>query len=209
MKTFVTLTACATAVAVFGVLAFVDGPVSRTPHPDVVVTDQVLAASLTHQITDRAVGSQQNVRVSDALLVINDDGSATVSARLDNATDADVSLMSVRVESHGQSLPIASTQMWLPVLRGYPARVGDASDAGGFVVPTGLEPGDRARVQFHLDDGTCVGTSVSVVRRNAEHDAIFPTDGHRLGPATEGGATLCDRSEAADSTQALLPSHAQ
>lgn len=187
MKTFVTLIACVAAAASFGVLALSGGPDQRNDH------DQVLATSLTHLTTERAVGSQQNVRVSDALLVVNDDGSATVSARLDNTTDADVSLMSVRVESHGRSMPIASTQMWLPVLRGYPARVGDASDAGGFVVPAGLEPGDRARVQFHFDDGTCLGSSVSVVRRNAEHDAIFPTDGHRLGPATIGGAKLGER----------------
>lgn len=121
-----------------------------------------------------------SVDVSHVQLVVNDDGSATLSAHLENAGKADVSLVGVRVESDGEVLPVASTLMHLPIPPEFGAWAGDASDAGGFVVPEGIRLGASSTVRFEFSDGTFVTESAKVVRRTSEHDMIFPLDSSPL-----------------------------
>lgn len=139
-----------------------------------------------------------SVTVRRVLLVINDDGSATVSADLRNVTAVDRTLTGVVVEADGRNPSVARTLMDLPVPRRLGARVGDASDAGGFVVPHGVRPGATATVRFHLDDGTSITQPANVVRRGNEHDMIFPTDGTQLGPVHRGSGGSEPTRRAAD-----------
>jgi hypothetical protein len=125
-----------------------------------------------------------SVAVEDPLVVVNDDGSATISAVLTNSTDSEVAVMDVRVERGGDVLAVSRTAMWLPVLPGRPARVGDASDAGGFVIPAGAVPGTDLALRFLFDSGACLTEQADVVVRTAQHRSVYPKDGTRLGPAT-------------------------
>lgn len=124
--------------------------------------------------------SSPAVRVSLPLLVINADGSAAVTAYLRNVRDAEVSLAAVDVSSAAGSLAVESTQMWLPIAAGSEARVGHATDAGGFVVPTGVEAGVPYVVRFVFDDGTCVVADADAVRRDDRHRSLYPA--HKTFP---------------------------
>ncbi|MET0930946.1 MAG: hypothetical protein ABWX74_15610 [Aeromicrobium sp.] len=125
-----------------------------------------------------------SVAVMDPVVVVNRDGSATISAELTNSTDTEVALMDVRVGRGGDVMAVSRTPMWLPVLPGQPARVGDASDAGGFVIPAGAVPGTNLTLQFLFDSGACLTEQADVVVRTAQHRSVYPKDGTRLGPAT-------------------------
>lgn len=122
------------------------------------------------------------VSVTRPVLVLNSDGSATLSASL-ATTDKEVALAGVQVAHQGVAQEISSTQMWLPVIPGVGATVGAASDAGGFIVPSGLTTGDIADVHFIFDDRTCVNVEAEVVQRTARHREVFPKRGSRLDPA--------------------------
>lgn len=124
------------------------------------------------------------VRVLDALLVVNKDGSAAVGADLSNVGDAEVSLMGVMVSVEGRPLAVNATEMWLPVPVGQPAVVGAASDAGGFVVPDGITDASHAELEFRFDDGTCILAGVTAVARTREHRSIHPKSGRAIGPET-------------------------
>jgi len=119
--------------------------------------------------------------VSDAAMVANTDGSATLSATFTGGRES-IALQAVSISTKAGELDVASTQMWLPVLPGKVSRAGDASDAGGFVVRQGLAPGQAARVQFQFDNGTCRTLDVETVVRSKAYDEVFPTDGRKLGP---------------------------
>lgn len=163
-------------VAAGGVL--VDGHDSYVPS----VSDDV-GTDVVRPVADQT-GADGALRVPDPQLVVNTDGSAAVGAFVENGTDVDVALESVTVWVDRIRLPINATQMWLPVPAGDRAQVGAASDAGGFVVPRGLEPAMRADVQFRFDDGTCVQADVTAVARTKEHRRIYPTSNRALGPTT-------------------------
>lgn len=120
------------------------------------------------------------VRVDDPLLVVNDDGSATVSAALMNPNDDEVALVDVRVEIDGRPVPVSSTIMWLPLQPGTSSQVGAASDAGGFMVPSGVLAGAEARLTFRFDSGPCVHVVAPAVARSGEHSLIYPTSGRLL-----------------------------
>jgi hypothetical protein len=136
-----------------------------------------------------------SVVVSDALLVVNRDGSAAVGADLRSTHEAAVTLMGVTVSVDGRALPVNGTQMWLPVPAGDSARVGAASDAGGFVVPDGVDATTQARLRFWFDDGTCVAAEVQAVARDDRHRMVFPTSDRRIGPEVTrkapAGSTTC------------------
>ncbi|MET0931692.1 MAG: hypothetical protein ABWX74_19380 [Aeromicrobium sp.] len=142
------------------------------------------------------------VRVRDPLLVVNKDGSAAVGAYLQNVKDVDVALMGVVVWVDGHRLPVNSTQMWLPVPAGDRSQVGAASDAGGFVLPSGISESARADVEFRFDDGTCVLADVAAVARTNKHRLIYPRSNRPIGPVTSDepppGSTSCNTEQ--DST---------
>lgn len=156
-------------------LALVAGAVPIVGSPwDGASVERVLA-------NDDANGAAVDVR--SVRLVVNDDGSATVSATLRNPTDTGRTLVGVRVDCGDRPLPVASTIMLLLVMSRSSARVGDASDAGGYVVPVGVAMDDPVTVRFAFDDGTSSTRSAEVVRRSGEHDQVFPDNGAQLGPA--------------------------
>lgn len=133
------------------------------------------------------IESPGGVDVSDVVMVLNDDGSAALSATF-QGRGAELALMSVHLESDAGALAVASTQMWLPIQPDMQTRAGDASDAGGFIVPTGLSEGEIVHVQFQFDDDTCLSIDAPTIRRNSTHDRVFPIDGDQLGPAAETAA---------------------
>jgi hypothetical protein len=130
------------------------------------------------------VVADATLRVIDPLLVVNKDGSAALGASVENGQDVDVSLMGVTVWVDRNRVAVNETQWWLPIPAGERAQVGAASDAGGFVVPSGINVAPRADVEFWFDDGTCVLADVPVVARTTEHRSIFPRSGKPIGPVT-------------------------
>jgi hypothetical protein len=135
------------------------------------------------------------IRVEHPLLVVNRDGSATVGAQLQNPGGAEVSLMGVTVSVDGRRVPVNSTEMWLPVPPDDPATVGAASDAGGFVVPEGIDETSAATLEFWFDDGTCVPADVQAVSRGGDHRQVYPKSRRSIGPETTSeppaGLTSC------------------
>jgi hypothetical protein len=125
------------------------------------------------------------VRVVDPSLVVNKDGSTALGAVVENGTDADVALMGVAVWVDRQPVPVNATQWWLPVLAGDRSQVGAASDAGGFVMPSGIAEGAVAEVAFRFDDGTCVLTEVAAVARTSKHRMIYPKSNRTIGPVID------------------------
>lgn len=135
------------------------------------------------------VPAPPSVSVSHPELVLNSDGSATLSASL-ATTGKEVALVSVQIVHRGSAQEVSSTDMWLPVTPGVEATVGAASDAGGFTVPSGLKAGDVADVYFVFDDRTCVSVEAEVVQRTARHGSVFPKRGSQLGPALRSTDSL-------------------
>jgi hypothetical protein len=133
--------------------------------------------------TDTAIDPEGggDLVISDVVLVANSDGSATLSATFVGGHEP-MALKAVSLSTVSGDLAVASTAMWLPVLPGKESRAGDASDAGGFVVPRGLAPGQVVRVQLQFDNDTCAVLDAPTVRRTRAHDKVFPTNGQRLGP---------------------------
>ncbi|MCL3819330.1 hypothetical protein [Aeromicrobium wangtongii] len=129
-----------------------------------------------------------SVQVTGPLLVVNRDGSAALGASVENRTDVEVALMGVLVQVDRSPLAVNGTPWALPVPAGQRARVGAASDAGGFVLPKGVVPGAHAEVQFLFDDGSCVLADVRAVARTDRHRQIFPKTGRPIGPVTTARA---------------------
>jgi hypothetical protein len=111
--------------------------------------------------------------------------SEDVGASVDNGTDADVALMGVAVWVGRQPVRVNATEMWLPVLAGDRSQVGAASDAGGFVIPSGVVDGARAEIAFRFDDSTCVITDVTAAARAREHRSTYPKSNRTIGPVTD------------------------
>lgn len=135
-------------------------------------------------LTDGVGVDERAVRVRDALLVVNRDGSATVAAYLQSAKDSELALTGVAVSVNRQGLAVSSTEMWLPIPADSWAQVGAASDAGGFSVPDGIGEAAHASVEFRFDDGTCVLAYVTAVARTDRHRLVYPKNGKQLGAAT-------------------------
>ena len=162
----------ATLIASVGAIGLLVMPLPQTPR--VAATEPPPKSQSTAQASDA-------VLVVDPLMVVNVDGSASLSATLHNTQDVEVALTAVQVQSEGSELGVASTAMWLPVLPSIPARAGDASDAGGFVVPRGVVAGRNVQVRFVFDDHSCLTVQVEATRRTSQHGGVFPTNGRQLG----------------------------
>ena len=121
-----------------------------------------------------------SVSVTNPVMVVNSDGSATLSAALTAVRNVEVTLESVQVRSSGADLDVLTSRMLLPVVPGHSAHVGDASDAGGYVVPHGIAPGDRVQLKYLFDDGSCVAVETTAVNRTQEHSDVYPKTGSRL-----------------------------
>jgi hypothetical protein len=114
------------------------------------------------------------VDVLNTLLVANPNKSATLSASIVNNTDANQSLSSVTVTTldGSKSLPVRSTKILLPLPKGTAATLGQASDAGGFVVTDGAKPGYYVKVTLSFTDAAPVTIEAPVVTRTADYDFI-------------------------------------
>ncbi|KRC63775.1 hypothetical protein ASE12_02730 [Aeromicrobium sp. Root236] len=147
-----------------------------------VVAPESGGASATEP-TDTAADpkGRGNLVISGVVMVANTDGSATLSATFVGGREP-MALKAVSLSTESGDLAVASTAMWLPIVPGKESRAGDASDAGGFVVPRGLAPDQVVRVQLQFDNGTCAVLDAPTVRRTRAHDEVFPTNGQRLGP---------------------------
>lgn len=143
-------------------------PANPAPISD---TDGVLAVD--------SAPSTQSMTVTNSELVMNEDGSATLSAVLTSRASA-VALVGVQVTHDSRTVEVISTNLWLPVPPGIEAIVGAASDAGGFNVPAGLAIGDVVDVDFVFDNGSCTRVSTRVVLRAARHYDVYPTHRSQL-----------------------------
>ncbi|KAA1399409.1 hypothetical protein [Aeromicrobium ginsengisoli] len=151
---------------------------AAAPAPDPTPEPESGGAAVDEPDESAAIGE---LAISEVVMVANTDGSATLSATFTGGREA-MALKAVSISTKAGALDVASTQMWLPIIPGKVSRAGDASDAGGFVVPQGLAAGQVVRVQFQFDNGTCAALTARTVQRTKAHDEVFPTDGRKLGP---------------------------
>lgn len=128
------------------------------------------------------------VRVSAPLLVVNEDGSATVAARIENPNDSPLNLLGVGVSSTDENLTVMTTDMLMPLPAHVQMRVGDATDAGGFVVPQGVVAGGSYSLVFSVDNGTCVVAQAEAIERTGKHRGIYPTSTEFDGVTVPSGA---------------------
>lgn len=133
----------------------------------------------TNQQYQAAVGANLHgdVDVLNALLVANEDGSATVSAGFVNNTDSEQSLSSVSVTTMAdEELAVRGLRAQLPLPEGKLATLGFNSDAGGFRVTEGAEPGYYVKVTFSFTDSAPVTIETPVVARTAAYDKVSGED---------------------------------
>jgi len=131
----------------------------------------------TNQQYQPAAGANyrsHTINVLNTLLVANDDKSATLSASIVNNSGSDQSLSSVTVDTldGGKSLPVKSTKILLPLPKGSSATVGQASDAGGFVVTEGAKPGYYVKVTLNFTNAAPVTVEAPVVARTPDYDFV-------------------------------------
>ncbi len=142
----------------------------------------------TNQQYQAAVGANAfgDVDVLNALLVANEDGSATVSAGFVNKTGAQQGLSNVTVTTlDGTELSVRGLRSLLPLPTNQLATLGGASDAGGFQVTEGAEAGYYVKATFNFTDSAPVTIELPVVTRTADYDKV--TGGTPGG--TPGGET--------------------
>jgi hypothetical protein len=144
----------------------------------------------TNQRYQAAVGANEHgdVDVLNALLVANDDGSATVSAGFVNKTGDEQGLSNVTVTTlDGSELSVRGLRSLLPLPANQLATLGGASDAGGFTVTEGAEAGYYVKATFSFTDSAPVTIEIPVVARTADYDKV--TGG------TPGGEPEADATE--------------
>ena len=166
------------------------GPVTASPTPtEWADTRLVEPAGPTPEPAPAPAPAEaaRSITVRHPLVVVNSDGSGTISAELRTSSRTETALMDVEVEQAGETLPVSSTVMWLPVIPGYPAIVGAASDAGGFVLQVAPPVGSSVTLTFILDDGTRLTEEAKVVARSSEHSLIYPKNGTQLAPPGSSG----------------------
>ncbi|MCW2800836.1 MAG: hypothetical protein JWQ70_2308 [Aeromicrobium sp.] len=131
----------------------------------------------TNQQYQPAAGANyrsSTINVLNTLLVANDNKSATLSASIVNNTGSDQALTSVTIDSldGNKSLPVRSTKILLPLPKGSAATLGQASDAGGFVVTQGAKPGYYVKVTLNFTDAAPVTIEAPVVARTPDYDFV-------------------------------------
>lgn len=113
-------------------------------------------------------------RVTRPSLVVNKDGSAVVTAYVQNVQATETSLTGITVLSGDDPLKVLTTQMSMPLPPDTELGIGYATDAGGFVVPEGVSVGGSYRLVLGFDNGTCRVVVSEATGRTAEHRAIYP-----------------------------------
>ncbi|MEO6605477.1 MAG: hypothetical protein ABIN55_07670 [Aeromicrobium sp.] len=142
----------------------------------------------TNQQYQAAVGanSHGDVDVLNAMLVANEDGSATVSAAFVNKTEDEQALSSVTVTTmDGEELPVRSLKLALPLPANVLTNLGFATDAGGHTVIQGAEAGYYVKVTFSFTDAAPVTMELPVVARTADYEKITGNDSSSTETAAE------------------------
>ncbi len=149
----------------------------------------------TNQQYQAAVGanSHGDVDVLNAMLVANDDGSATVSAALVNKTDDEQRLASVTVTTlAGEELVVRSPKLPpLPLPADVLTNLGSAGDTISYSVTQGAKAGFYVKVTFTFSGTSPVTIEAPVVARTAAYDKVTggsPTDEVEAETAAETDA---------------------
>jgi len=157
----------------------------------------------TNQVYQPGVGANQRsdeMDVMHALLVANDDGSATVSAGLVNKSGADQTLSSVTVTTlDDEELTVTGAKMLLPLKDDTLSTLGASSDAGGFLVTEGATTGSYVRVTFTFSDSPPVTVEAPVVARTEEFDKVAGNDPSATPEPVES-ETAAEEAEGAENT---------
>lgn len=143
----------------------------------------------TNQQYQAAVGANAHgdVDVLNALLVANEDGSATVSAGFVNKTDEEQRLASVTITTlSGEELVVRSPKLpALPIPVDILTTLGSAGDTASYTVTQGAEAGYYVRATFTFSDSAPVTIEIPVVARTADYDKVT---GGTPGGETEDAA---------------------
>lgn len=130
----------------------------------------------TNQQYQAAVGANAHgdVDVLNALLVANDDGSATVSAGFVNNTGDEQNLASVTITTlAGEELIVRSPKLPpLPIPVDLLTTLGSAGDTASYTVTRGAEAGYYVQATFSFSDSTPVTIEIPVVARTADYDTV-------------------------------------
>lgn len=128
----------------------------------------------TNQVYQPAVGANArgDVDVLNTLLVANPDGSATISAGLQNNLDDVERLSSVSVTTFDdEPLTVRSPRIALPLEPGLLTTIG-TEDSAVFLVEEGAEEGAYVKVTFTFADSAPLTIEAPVVARNSEYDDV-------------------------------------
>jgi hypothetical protein len=113
------------------------------------------------------------VQMLNTLLVANEDGSATLSTSLLNQSGGQRTIDSVEVtNTDGEQLPVESLKAKVTLPDNVLVPIGKSSDAGGFVVTEGAEPGRYVTVTVTFTSGAPVSIEAPVVARSEMYDDV-------------------------------------
>lgn len=129
----------------------------------------------TNQVYQPAVGANArgDVDVLNTLLVANTDGSATISAGLQNNLDEADQLSSVSVTTlDDKPLNVRSPRIMLPIEPGVLTTIGNVKESAVFLVEEGAEEGAYVKVTFTFSTSAPLTIEAPVVARNAEYDGV-------------------------------------
>ena len=145
----------------------------------------------TNQQYQAAVGANAHgdIDVLNAMLVANEDGSATVSAALVNKTEDAQTLTSVTVTTlTGEALVVRSPKLPpLPLPADVLTNLGFAGDTVSYIVTQGAEAGFYVKITFSFSDAAAVTVEAPVVARTGQYDKV-----------TDGGSSAEAEAEAAE-----------
>lgn len=129
----------------------------------------------TNQVYQPAVGANArgDVDVLNTLLVANADGSATISAGLQNNLDEADQLSSVSVTTlDDKPLDVRSPRILLPIEPDVLTTIGSVKESAVFLVEEGAEEGAYVKVTFTFSNSAPLTIEAPVVARTAEYDSV-------------------------------------
>lgn len=144
----------------------------------------------TNQVYQPGVGAngRGDIDALHALVVANADGTATLSAALENNLDEEQSLSSVTVATlGGEELQVTGPDGELPLAPGQLTTLGGLDPAGVFIIDEDAVAGAYVEITFTFSDSAPMTLEAPVVTRTSEFAGVVeaPED----EPATEEPAT--------------------
>lgn len=146
----------------------------------------------TNQHYQAAVGANVHgdVDVLNALVVVNDDGSGTISAGFVNNTGDEDALSSVTVTTlDGKELQVRGLRSRFILPEGQLTSLGTSAENGNFRIADGVKAGYYVKVTFDFEGASPVTIEAPAVSRTAEYDNVPGADPLPTEPtATETAA---------------------